>query len=138
MVWRTSTKTRESTQKPSRCTSAPCTSGNRRWDPIIPLHEKSCGTMQCCYARWGEKLKRASWKRAFLLPEGCAPSCFLTTMLFVQSVALLDVRVDPLSMKALQALERSKSFEMESYEVRMYRRCASCQSGGNRFIRWAQ
>ncbi len=60
------------------------------------------------------------------------------TMIFVQSVALLDVRVDPLSMKALQALERSKSFEMESYEVRMYRRCASCQSGGNRFIRWAQ
>ena len=47
-------------------------------------------------------------------------------MIFVQSVALLDVRVDLLSMKALQALERSKSFEMESYEVRMYVRCTSC------------
>ena len=53
-------------------------------------------------------------------------------MLFVQSVALLDVRVDRLSLKALQALERSKSFEMEAYEVRMYGPCTSCQSGRNR------
>src|SRR6266567_3867002 len=104
---------RTSTPRPSRCTNAPCTFGNRRWDLTIHVHEKSCETMQKCCARWGEKLRRASWKRAFLLPERCTPSYFLTTMLFVQSVALLDVRVDPLSMKAL---ERSKSFEMESYE----------------------
>src|SRR5438876_8588814 len=124
--------------RPSRCTSAHYTSENKRWDLTIPARETLCGIMQTCCARWGENLMRASWKRAFLLPERCESSCFLTTMLFVQSVALLDVRVDPLSMKALQALERSKSFEMESYEVRMYVRCASCQSGGNRLRSRAQ
>src|SRR2546430_9924367 len=86
MGWRTSTKDRARIPKPSRCTSVLCTSENRRWVLTIHVHEKSCGTMQSCYARWGEKLRRTSWKRAFSLPERCTPSCFLTTMLFVQSV----------------------------------------------------
>ena len=62
-------------------------SGNRRWDPTIPSHEKSCGTMQCCCARWGEKLKRASWKRAFLLPERCTSDCHPDLAIVILSVS---------------------------------------------------
>src|SRR5260370_24640194 len=54
----------------SRYTSEPCTSENKSWVRTIPSHKKSYGTMQGCCARWGEKLKRASWKGGFLLlPE---------------------------------------------------------------------
>ncbi len=61
--------------------------GNRRWDPTIPSHEQSCGTMQCCCARWGEKLKRASWKRAFLLPERCTSDCHPDLAIVILSVS---------------------------------------------------
>ncbi|SRR6266567_4516427 len=46
---------------------------------------------------------------------------------YTECGALLDIPQDiQLSTKALQVAAQSKSFEMESFEVRMYGRCTSC------------
>ena len=67
------------------------------WSPIIPsrcrprsrfplTRSNSALVRQTCCARWGEKLKRASWKRAFPhLPERCTSTCHLLIVILSEA-----------------------------------------------------